>query len=103
MTRVTKPGECTTTGTVTIDCEVLRAVFDTAVHSMDFGSGFLDDEEVQALRACAIVLGVEPRIATPRNFVCKYEHGGEHDAKPSGTGLWCSRCHTHLPKPEQRT
>ena len=36
--------------TVTIDRAVLQATFDTAIHSMDFGSGFLDDEEVVALR-----------------------------------------------------
>jgi len=63
---------------VDIDESVLRVVFDTAVHSMDFGSGFLDDEEVEALRAAAIVLGVDPDEATPQNFKCKYR--GHHRA-----------------------
>ena len=63
-----------------IDDEVLRALFDTAVHSMDFGSGFLDDEEVAALRAAAAVLGVDPAEGTPANFRCKYR--GHHEAKP---------------------
>ncbi len=33
-----------------IEDRLLRIVFDVAVHSMDFGSGFLDDEEVAGLR-----------------------------------------------------
>ena len=63
-----------------IDDEVLRALFDTAVHSMDFGSGFLDDEEVASLRTVAVVLGVDPWEATPAKFRCKYR--GHHKAKP---------------------
>jgi hypothetical protein len=61
-----------------IDDEVLRALFDTAVHSMDFGSGFLDDEEVASLRAVAVILGVDPLEGTPGNFKCKYR--GHHRA-----------------------
>jgi hypothetical protein len=63
-----------------IDDEVLRALFDVAVHSMDFGSGGLDDEEVAHLRAVAVILGVDPAEGTPRNFLCKYR--GHHEAKP---------------------
>lgn len=78
-------------GMTSIDTEVLQKVFDTAVHSMDFGSGFLDDDEVEALRACAVALGVDPAVATPRNFVCKY--GGTHLwGKNWGGGEW-SRPH----------
>jgi hypothetical protein len=58
---------------------VWRAVFDVAVHSMNFGSGFLDDEEVEALRAAAVLLGVSPDEATPRQFICKYR--GHHAAQ----------------------
>lgn len=57
---------------VQIDREVLQKTFDTAVNSMDFGSGFLDDDEVAALRAVAVVLGVDPLVATPMGFKCKY-------------------------------
>lgn len=53
--------------------ELLQITFDSAVHSMDFGSGFLDDEEVVALRAVAELLGVDPKHATPSNFYEKYE------------------------------
>jgi hypothetical protein len=60
--------------------EIWQAVFDVAVGSMDFGSGFLDDEEVEALRAAAGILGVDPDTATPRQFICKYR--GHHAAYP---------------------
>ncbi len=63
-----------------IDDELLRALFDVAVSSMDFGSGFLDDEEVAGLRQAAAVLGVDPAEATPRNFRCKYRQ--HHEAVP---------------------
>lgn len=58
----------------------LRALFDIAVSSMDFGSGFLDDEEVSHLRAVAVILGVDPMRGTPDNFKCKYR--GHHEAEP---------------------
>lgn len=62
---------------IEIDRKTLQIVFDTAVHSMDFGSGFLDDEEVVGLRAVAEILGVDPMLATPLNFQCKYR--GHHN------------------------
>ena len=57
---------------ITIARSTLQVVFDTAVGSMDFGSGFLDNEEVSALRACATALGVCPCKATPSNHVANY-------------------------------
>ncbi len=63
-----------------IDDRLLRIVFDIAVNSMDFGSGFLDDEEVTVLREVAGILGVDPDVATPRTFKCRYS--GSHDATP---------------------
>lgn len=71
---------------VEISRAVLCAVFDAAIGSMDFGSGFLDDEEVRALRACAVVLGADPMTATPSNFRCKY----------SGSHTWVSRRYADL-------
>ena len=50
----------------------LRALLDIASTSMDFGSGFLDDEAVEILRAAAVVLGVDPVQVTPSNHHCKY-------------------------------
>ena len=61
-----------------ISDRLLRIVFDTAVHSMNFGSGFLDDEDVAALREVAVILGVDPAEATPGNFRCQYR--GHHEA-----------------------
>jgi hypothetical protein len=54
--------------------EVARHVFDIAVNSMDFGSGFLDDEEVTALRAYAEAIGVDPDEGTPNNMKHRYPH-----------------------------
>lgn len=69
---------------VTIPRLTLQIAFDSAVNSMNFGSGFLDREEVEALRAVAVVLGVDPKVATPRNHWCGYY---EH--------LWQKRYGTH--------
>lgn len=60
------------TKTVTIDQTLLQICFDVAVHSLDFSSGFLDDEEVSALREIAARLDVNPMVATPKKFKCKY-------------------------------
>lgn len=72
----------------------LRAVLDVATMSMDFGSGFLDNEQVEALRKAAIILGLDPKVATPANFTCHYD--GAHDWRASGYGgrrLWrCVKC-----------
>lgn len=59
---------------VTISKYNLQLLFDSLVQSMDFGSGFLGDEEVEALRNTARLLGVDPNDATPRNFKHKYPH-----------------------------
>lgn len=58
-----------------INREILEKVFDTAINSMNFASGFLDHDEVAALRNVAMLLQVNPDIATPRNFQpWKYDH-----------------------------
>lgn len=61
---------------VAVPREMLQALLDVAVNSMDFGSGFLDDEEVDALRAVAVLLGVDPMDVTPSGHKCK--HGAPH-------------------------
>jgi len=55
-----------------VPTQVARAVFDIATSSMDFGSGFLDDEEVTQLRHFASIIGVNPWLATPENHRPKY-------------------------------
>ncbi len=74
------------------DAETWRAVFDVAVRSMDFGSGFLDDEEVSLLRRAARLLGVDPMEATPSNFRCKYS--GKHTGHcwPAGSAFVIATC-----------
>lgn len=88
---------------VSIDHTQLQILFDIAVGSLDFGSGFLDEEEVEALRDVALLLDVDPDKATPRNRKCKYD--GKHEiveyawlSHPAGT--FCIRCTTVL-TPEQ--
>lgn len=87
--------------TIALPKELLQAVFDIATGSMDFGSGFLDDEEQLHLRAFAVALGVDPMVATQHTHVCKYV--GSHDwgdwytppARPGYvpiTSHHCKRC-----------
>lgn len=50
----------------------LRALLDTVTGSMDYGSGFLDNEEVEIIRAIAVMLDIDPNKVTPDNFWCQY-------------------------------
>lgn len=59
---------------ITIPKLTAQVLFDALVHSMDFGSGFLDTEEVEALRGMAAALGVDPNDATPSEFSRHYPH-----------------------------
>lgn len=70
----------TTNQQIVIDLELLRALFDSAVASPFFGSGVLDDEEVTTLRRVAVIIGVDPMVATPHNFQCRYT--GAHNWHP---------------------
>ncbi|MBM4409613.1 MAG: hypothetical protein FJ038_13690 [Chloroflexi bacterium] len=96
-----------------IDRQLLQIVFDTATSSLDFGSGFLDQEEVEALRAIAVILGADPMDATPENFRAQYCPGHEWTewafyGEDSGWA-WhrCEACRTteteHWPWVRQRT
>lgn len=81
---------------IEIDRELLQSVFDLAVGSMDFGSGFMVDDDVVALRAIAVLLGVDPMLGTPDGFKCKY--GAPHDwVEPMNHRIrrntrWCRTC-----------
>jgi len=66
---------------VVVPRETLQVVFDVAVESLDFASGFLDNDEVMELRCVAGLLGVDPMKATPHNFDLKIatcEHDWEY-------------------------
>lgn len=54
--------------------EDLQALFDMCVNSMNFGSGFLETGDVVLLRKVAVLIGVEPWVATPREFRRNYPH-----------------------------
>jgi hypothetical protein len=71
---------------VNIDEADLRALFDIATGSMDFGSGFLDSEEVVLLRRIAEMLGVDPMEGTPINFKASFAH--EYVASARQTYAW---------------
>lgn len=86
--------------------QTLQILLDTAINSMDFGSGFLCDEEVQVLRAVAALLDVDPIVATPDNYKCRFQDhawddgwqenpdfpGAEQPAYIKGGPRHCSYC-----------
>lgn len=83
-------------GEVTIDKGILRAVLDACTGTLDFGSGFLVDEEVLALRAAATLIGLDPNLVTPSNFICQYDppHLWQY-GMGWGKPRWsCPRCST---------
>lgn len=83
----------------------LEALLNLATDSMDFGSGFWTEEEAEIARKIAAILGIDPVLVTPHNFVCKYK--GEHQWQdiptknlkfwPPGVTKHCVLCrHTNL-------
>lgn len=89
-----------------------QIVFDAAVGSMDFTSGMLDTEEVEALRSLAVILGVDPAVATPAEFRSSYGHAFEPMPdemirrvftpyvavpEPEAPGGWMTERHGELP------
>jgi hypothetical protein len=72
----------------------LQLVFDALCQSLDFGSGFLDDEDVEGLRAVAVALGVDPMVATPADWVHRYPHV----YKGNSRGL-CADCRRSMDMP----
>ena len=59
---------------ITLPKLTAQILFDALTTSMDFGSGFLDTGEVEALRGLAVALGVDPLKGTPAEFVKHYPH-----------------------------
>lgn len=60
--------------TVEIELEHLKMLFDLICNSMDFGSGFLDTDDVTLLRGIAVIIGVDPMEATPSEFRKRIKH-----------------------------
>jgi hypothetical protein len=55
----------------------IRVLFDAAVKSQEFGYGWIDDAEVDALRRVAVYFGLSPMEATPESFRTRYPHDFE--------------------------
>lgn len=58
---------------VTIERPKLQALLDLAVSSLDFGSGFWDQDEALAARHAAELLGLCPNAVTPGNIKMFFE------------------------------
>lgn len=56
--------------TITVPLELFQAVFDIATGSMDFGSGCLDNHDVDQLCSAAALLDLDPIAAIPRSHMC---------------------------------
>lgn len=61
---------------------LLRTLLDIAVSSLDFGSGFWDQEDIDAARAVASLLNVCPQAATPGDMRGKYPDCGHLRSRP---------------------
>jgi hypothetical protein len=78
---------------VTIKAEKLRVLVDVIAGSMDFGSGFLDIEDVEALWYAAEILGISQMDVTPSEFKHLIPHSFE--SYPEGSRMvkfWSDRC-----------
>jgi len=84
-----------TLGMITVPRGNLQDMFDIIVGSLDFGSGFLDLEQVEMLRAVAVLLGVDPMKATPYDQTTRYPHpfvsAKDINGVPTGRCRTCSR------------
>lgn len=76
---------------VEIEMEELKQLFDLIVGSLDFGSGFLDNDDVVLLRKLATVLGVNPMVATPYTDRKTYPHAFEPYDDPRSNS-YCHFC-----------
>lgn len=82
---------------VAIPTDDLRALFDIAVGSMNFTSGFLDSDEVNLLRKVAVIIGVDPMVATPKEFARRIAHpftlpASERLERWPHQARWCRWC-----------
>ena len=79
---------------MSVNRETEQIIFDIAVNSLDWGSGFLDDEQVEALRRYAEHLGADVWKATPINHRPKYCPGHEwvQPWTPRNESWLCRHC-----------
>lgn len=90
--------------TTEIDTGDLRALFDLAVNSLDFGSGFWDREDTEVARRVAVLLGVDPMVATPSLDRRNYPHGFVAYGEPTPYQLGrCQVCLDRSDHPKSAT
>ncbi len=79
--------------TIAVPTGDLRTMFDIAVGSLNFASGFLDTDEVEVLRRVATLIGVDPMAGTPVEFAKRiaHPHTPEYGSWPTGPCKWCGR------------
>lgn len=66
----------------------IKTMFDIICCSLDWGSGFLDTDEVITLRDVAVLLDVDPMEATPANMRPSFQHDFTPPVyKPLGGGF----------------
>lgn len=82
----------TVTQVTQVPTEDLRALFDVAVGSLNFTSGFLDTEEVETLRRIAVLIGADPMEGTPNNFASQYPHPFTERIKTWPPSPWADYC-----------
>lgn len=82
----------TVTPVTQVPTEDLKALFDIAVGSLNFGSGFLDSDEVEVLRRIAVLIGVDPMVGTPKEFAKQYPHTYQERPKTWPPSAWADRC-----------
>lgn len=56
------------------DDEDVRRIFDLLASMDGACSGYMDDEDVQAVRRVAVAIGADPRDATPSDHLAHYGH-----------------------------
>lgn len=59
---------------ISIPKEVARIIFDLAVSADSAASGYMDTEDVTAMRHLAGLLGVDPALCTGSEFAAKFPH-----------------------------
>lgn len=79
---------------IELDLNDLKQLFDLVCNSMDFGSGFLDGEDVVLLRRIASLIGVDPLLATPSTEMKHYPHPA--DTRWGGDDGKCWTCRLPL-------
>lgn len=78
--------------TVIVQRETLAVLVDTITGSLDYGSGFLDIEDVQALWDAALTLDIPLMDVTPSEFRHLLPHPMARHSWESETVRRCSIC-----------